>query len=164
MNRYLTGITLALAGTFATMAQAEAPKKDTLKVELLVFSGRPNPTFAISDEKEIQEILNLAKSLPQKQLKSGESAMPQPKLGYQGFIVTNNTATSPEIKSFIVNGSAVQLALNSASADGTSARGAVVQQSARSDSYNALESKLLSHAKETGIADDEMINAIENGQ
>jgi hypothetical protein len=163
MNRYLTGITLALAGAFSMMAQAETTKKETLKVELLVFSGRPNPTFAISDEKEIQEILSLAKNLPQRQLKSGESALPTPKLGYQGFIVTNNTTTSPEIKSFVVNGSSVELALNSAGAK-TAARGVVVEQSARADTYNALQSKLLSHAKETGIANDEMVQAIENAQ
>jgi len=146
-------------------AQAQTPNKETLKVELMVFSGRPNPTFTISDENEIQEILNLAKSLPEKKLKAGESVMPQAKLGYQGFTVTNNTKSSPEIKSFVVNGSAVQLALNAASTTGTlAARGTGVEQSARADAYNALESKLLSHAKETGIANEEMVEAIQNSK
>lgn len=165
MNRYLTGITLALAGTFSMMAQAETPKKEALKVELLVFSGRPNPTFAISDEKEIQEILSLAQNLPEKKLKAGDSGLPPAKLGYQGFIVTNNTGTSPEIKSFVVHGPVVQLTLGSVAADGTQAtRGAGVQRSARADDANALEGKLLLHAKETGIANEEMVEAIENSK
>ena len=165
MKRYLTGIAIVLAGAFTMPAQAQTPSKETLKVELMVFSGRPNPTFTISDENEIQEILNLAKSLPEKKLKAGESAMPQAKLGYQGFTVTNNSKSSPEIKSFMVNGSAVQLALNAASSTGTlAARAKGVEQSARADAYNALESKLLSHAKETGIANEEMVEAIQNSK
>lgn len=146
-------------------AQAEipTPKKETLKVELMVFSGRPNPTFTITDENEIQEILNLVKNLPQKKLKEGESALPPAKLGYQGFTVTNNTKTSPEIKSFVVNGSAVQLD-SVASAGTLAARGTGIEQSARADSNASLESKLLAHAKETGIASEEMIEAIQDSK
>lgn len=161
MKRYLTAVAFALVGTFTMPAQAQTPelKKETLKVELMVFSGRPNPTFTITDESEIQEILNLVKNLPQKKLKEGETGLPPAKLGYQGFTVTNNTKTSPEIKSFVVNGSAVLL--DSPSAAGTlAARGAV----ARADSSGSLESKLLSHAKETGIASEEMLEAIQESK
>lgn len=165
MKRYLTAVAFALVGTFTMTAQAQTPtlKKETLKVELMVFSGRANPTFTITDESEIQEILNLVKNLPQKKLKEGETGLPPSKLGYQGFTVTNNTKTSPEIKSFVVNGSAVLL--DSPSTAGTpAARGGVAEYAARADSSASLESKLLSHAKETGIASEEMLDAIQGSK
>ena len=145
-------------------AQAQTPtlKTEALKVELMVFSGRPNPTFTITDESEIQEILNLVKNLPHKKLKEGETGLPPAKLGYQGFIVTNNTKTSPEIKSFVVNGSAVRL--DSPSTAGTLAARGAAEFSARADSSASLEGKLLSHAKETGIASEEMLEAIQESK
>lgn len=163
MNRYLTGIALAFAGTFTMMAQAEPIKKETLEVQLLIYSGEPNPTFRISDEKEIKEILSMAENLPHKQLKAGETGLPEPKLGYQGFMVKNNTSTSPEIKSFVVHGQAVRLAIASDSTDGTvESHGNKVGHSARADAHNSLQGKLLAHAKDVGIANDQMIEAIEN--
>ena len=164
MKRYLTAVAFALVGTFTMTAQAQTPtlKKETLKVELMVFSGRANPTFTITDESEIQEILNLVKNLPQKKLKEGETGLPPSKLGYQGFTVTNNTKTSPEIKSFVVNGSAVLL--DSPSTAGAPAARGVAEYAARADSSASLESKLLSHAKETGIASEEMLEAIQESK
>lgn len=171
MKYYFLKFVLLIAGAFSvvTGAQAEQTRetKETmkaLKVELLVFSGRPNPTFLITDKQQIKDIMGLAKSLPKnKALKDGESGLPEPKLGYQGFVVTNQSAIAPEIKSFVVNGSAVQLALMpTGSAKGASKAG--VEQSAAIDSSTSLESKLLSHVKNEGIVDDKLLEFIDQSK
>jgi hypothetical protein len=169
MKQLIMKCALLIASAVGCMTGAQAQvKADTvkmpmvLKVELLMYSGRPNPTFLITDQKEIKDILGLANSLPQNQsLKQGESAMPHPKLGYQGFVVTNGTAFNPEIKSFAVNGSAVQLSLASASlAGGQDAK----SQAAKVDQSSELESKLLAAAKNQGIVDEKALEMIENSK
>jgi hypothetical protein len=158
MKQFLIKFALIAASACAALTAAQAQPVKSLKVELLIFSGRPNPTYVITDQNEINEILGTAKSLPQNdQLKAGDSGLPEPKLGYQGFKVTNLSDDSTEIKSFQVHGSAVQLAVVS----GTAGKKAMAQQSPRVDRGNALESKLLSHGKEKGVIDDKLIELIE---
>jgi hypothetical protein len=174
MKHYFIKFALLIASTCAFGAGAQAQEKVkaetgkmpmVLKVELLVYSGRPNPTFLITDQKEIREIMGLANSLPHKQdLKQGESAMPHPKLGYQGFIVTNATAISPEIKSFAVNGSAVQLSLAPAATSAMAGGQGALTHAAKVDAGNSLESKLLSQVTSQGIVDEKTLEFIENSK
>ena len=165
MKHYFLKFALLVAGTFSVVlgAQAEETMK-ALKVEMLVFSGRPNPTFLITDKQQIKDILGLAKSLPKnKAVKDGESGLPESKLGYQGFVVTNQSAIAPEIKSFVVHGSAVQLALMpTGSAKGAAKAG--VEQAALIDSGTSLENKLLSHVKSEGIVDDKLLEFIDSSK
>jgi hypothetical protein len=160
MKKYFIKTALLIAGTLAFVMGSQAEDAmDTLKVELLVFSGRPNPTFVISDQNDIREILGLAINLPRNEnIKDGGSALPESKLGYQGFIVTNKTAISPEVRSFVVHGSAVQVALAPASSN------AEAEQVARIDSSASLESKLLSHMKKQRIVDDKLLEFIDNSK
>lgn len=165
MKHYFLKCAFLIAGTFSVAIGAHAEQAmKALKVEMLVFSGRPNPTFLITDKQQIKEILALAKSLPKnKAVKAGESGLPEPKLGYQGFVVTNQSSVAPEIKSFVVSGSAVQLAtLPTGSAKGAST--AEVEQAALIDSGTTLENKLLSHVKNEGIVDDKLLEFIDNSR
>lgn len=158
MKQFLIKFALIAAAACSAITAAQAQPIKSLKVELLIFSGRPNPSFVITDQNEINNILGTAKNLPQNdQLKAGKSALPESKLGYQGFKVTNLSDDSTEVESFRVHGSAVQLAVVSSAAD----KKAVVQQSARLDHGNSLESKLLSHGKETGVIDEKLLELIE---
>ncbi|SOD90580.1 hypothetical protein SAMN06269250_3469 [Spirosoma fluviale] len=54
-----------------------------MKVELDVFSGRPNPTWTLSEE-ESTELVALLKSLPIAEESSEEGG-----LGYRGFVLSN---------------------------------------------------------------------------
>ncbi len=158
MKQLLIKLAMIAAAACAAMTTAQAQPIKSLKVELLIFSGRPNPTFVITDQNEINDILGTAKSLPQNdQLKAGSSALPEPKLGYQGFKVTNLSDDSTEITSFQVHGAQVQLAVVS----GTPGKRAMTLQSPRLDRGNALESKLLSQGKEKGVIDDKLIELID---
>lgn len=154
---------LLVAGSFCVLAGAQAGEiVKSLKVELLVFSGRPNPTFVVTDPVQIKEILALAKNLPQKKgAGSSETVQPEPKLGYQGFIVTNNSDISSDIKSFEVHGSDVHLAL----AGGSKQAGkSSVVHAEGIDSDATLENKLLSHVKNNGLVDEKVLEFIENSK
>jgi hypothetical protein len=160
MKQFLIQFALFAAATCSVVSAAQAQSVKSLKVELLIFSGRPNPTFVITDPRDIHDILDTAKNLPQnEQIKDAEKAAPQPRLGYQGFMVTNESDDSTEVKSVQVRGSAVHLALRGADAKGKS-----TQHSARVDRGNFLESKLLSHGRDTGVIDDKLLDAIESSR
>ena len=154
---------LLVAGSFCVLAGAQAGEiVKSLKVELLVFSGRPNPTFVVTDQAQIKEILALAKNLPQKKSAAlGEENQPQPKLGYQGFVVTNNSDISSDIKSFVVHGSDVHLALVTGSKQ---AGKSTIAHAEGIDSDAKLESKLLAHVKDNGVVDEKVMEFIENSK
>lgn len=54
-----------------------------MRVELDIFSGRPNPSWQMSAE-EAAEFLKRIRSLPKKEKPSEESG-----LGYRGFVISN---------------------------------------------------------------------------
>ncbi|MQA37087.1 hypothetical protein [Rugamonas aquatica] len=154
---------LLVVGTFCALTGAQAGEiVKALKVELLVFSGRPNPTFVVTDPVQIKEILALAKNLPKKKgVSASDTDQPEPKLGYQGFIVTNNSDVSSDIKSFAVHGSNVHLALVTGAKE--AGKSAVVQAAAV-DADSALENKLLAQGQKTGAVDDKLLEFIENSK
>lgn len=161
MKQFLMQFALVAAATCSVVSAAQAQSVKSLKVELLIFSGRPNPTFVITDPRDIHDILDTAKNLPQnEQIKDAEKAAPEPRLGYQGFLVTNQSDDSTEVKSVQVRGSAVHLALKAAG----DAKGKSTQHSARLDRGNFLESKLLSHGRDIGVIDDRLLEAIESSR
>ncbi|WP_116994308.1 MULTISPECIES: hypothetical protein [unclassified Duganella] len=154
---------LLVVGSFCVLAGAQAGEiVKSLKVELLVFSGRPNPTFVVTDPVQIKEILALVKNLPRKKgVSAAEEAEPEPKLGYQGFIVTNNSDISSDVKSFVVHGSDVHLALVAGSK--VAGKSSIVQ-TASVDSDASLENKLLAHVKNNGLVDENVLEFIENSK
>jgi hypothetical protein len=60
-----------------------------VRIELDVYSGRPNPTFQLSPEAGA-ELAQKLRSLP-----ASQREPPEPGLGYRGFVVTfENTAAA----------------------------------------------------------------------
>lgn len=118
-----------------------APAIPPLAVELLIYSGRPNPSFAITDASAVKDILATALKLPP----DPASTLPPSWLGYQGFLVRHQRAT------FIVYHSTVQL---------IDVAGAPPARAHRIDARATLESKLIEHARRQHIIDDSLIALI----
>lgn len=60
-------------------------QNNAVTIQLLAFSGRPNPTW-IAKQGFIEEI---AKSLKGSEEKTYKGELPFPQLGYQGFTITS---------------------------------------------------------------------------
>jgi stage V sporulation protein SpoVS len=79
-----------MAGIFigsGTMeAQKEVDTKNGLEITFLVFSGRENPTFVISDEGTLKQLEELVNNLKVDDLFSKETVIPSI-LGYNGIMV-----------------------------------------------------------------------------
>lgn len=149
MKRFFSRFMLLAARLFAPAAQP-------LAVELLIYSGRPNPTFIISDRKTVRDILAMANNLPVDEANKGDvAAMPPSRLGYQGFLVRSESAMLPYRDAFIVYHSAVQL---------VAVAGAMPASAHRIDVGSTLESKLIALAKSARIVDDGVIALIASGQ
>lgn len=87
MNRLrcLTSLVLAAgcwpALTFAADASA-------LQVQWIIFSGRPDPTFAVRDPGSVQQFVAAFERLPPHPTLRDPNALGTPQLGYRGFRVT----------------------------------------------------------------------------
>ena len=162
MKKIIFKLVLSIAGFCAANGAIAGELVKSLKIEILLFSGRPNPTFLVTDPVQMKEILNLAKKLPQnKSIKQDVIGQPEAKLGYQGFIVTNNSDVSSEIKSILVRGVDVHTELIASSIVGGKTE---VVKFAALDSSSSLENKLLSQAKSKGIVDEKIIKVIEGSK
>ena len=58
---------------------------NALQVEVMIFSGRPNPVFTVTDPAEIREIMTLAANLPRPPALSASARLTTqpPILGYR---------------------------------------------------------------------------------
>ncbi len=56
-----------------------------ISVSIWIFSGRPNPVISITDNAKIEEIKNMLTGLPKT-----EKPPLWSKLGYNGFVLSNN--------------------------------------------------------------------------
>jgi hypothetical protein len=129
-----------------------APADRPLAVELLIYSGRPNPTFVIIDGKTVREILAMANNLPvDKASAGGAAALPPSRLGYQGFRVHTEAATLPHRDAFLVFHATVQL---------VAVAGSKPACAHRIDARVALEGKLVALAKSARIVDDSLLALI----
>lgn len=161
---------LWLVAAFLALSTPAVAKETTnsraLEVTLLVFSGRPNPVFTITDPSEIKEILALAAALPRHSKQMSDDAVIPPRLGYQGIAVKNLSGESPDIAGFLVNRATVQLKRHASraanSADGPA--GASAASESRVDSKSALERRLVTLARQRGVIDDRVQQVIERGQ
>jgi hypothetical protein len=147
--------------SFTALLNAQPSAATTgLRVEVMVFSGRPNPVFTITDPTQVREILNLAETA------SGanpESSAVKQGLGYRGILVTN---LSPDDTSDIQNirvyrsaaGISRKSATNPKNESGKSA--ANVTPETRSDNSKALEARLLAMAHSAGAIDQRLLNQI----
>lgn len=88
----------------------ESVRKHALNVSVLVFSGRPNPSFVITDSAVIEEITDALKQLPAHPTLRDNASIGQPgQLGYRGFRVENTSMFATDIASFSVYRSDVEV-------------------------------------------------------
>ena len=158
MEKYLFCFA-ALLLVFASPMFAQAlPTINALDVEILIYSGRPNPKFTVTDPAEIREIMGLVTGLPQPSSSATKGAeTPSGGLGYQGIVVRNRSKVGAEVQSFTTRRSAVQLVRGGTPAITTSAAGAAAQPAApeaRVDSSSAIERRLLTLAQTRGVIDN----------
>jgi hypothetical protein len=156
-------LSLILLG-FATMLSAQsAPEPKGLRVEVMVFSGRPNPVFTITDAAQINQILAAAGTLPSASAAaaSAQAEVERPKLGYRGILVTNLSDAGSDLQTLRVHRSAVRMTRKQAAA---AKAGVAAAAEARTDQSAALENQLLSLARSRGAVDDNLLNLIRNSQ
>ena len=137
--------------------EGQGTSEGRLQVEVLIFSGRPNPIFTIEDPQEIREVMALLNGLPEHPVaKTGsEASAISSKLGFRGLAVTNLSTVAKEIRSFELGDSNVKLKRESTSA----ASG--VKPEFRQDSSKAVQRKLLEIGKSRGAVDAGLMKLIE---
>lgn len=153
-------ICLAMLG-FAFTAQAAMPRK--LEIQLLIYSGRPNPTITVTDPAEIAAIFRAAQALPQHpKLKASESVNP-PRLGYSGIRVKAEPSMEDGLVGFAVYRRNLQLHQRPGAA--TAGQPDAPQASeARIDDQATLERRLLGLLRARGAITEEMVQAILAGK
>lgn len=147
--------------SFTALVNAQPSAATTgLRVEVVVFSGRPNPAFTITDPAQVREILNLAEAA------SGantEGSAVKQGLGYRGIVVTNlSPDDTSDIQNIRVYRSAAEIRRKSATNPKNEAgKSAVnVTPEARRENSKALEARLLAMAHSTGAIDQRLLNQI----
>jgi len=143
----------------ASVLKAQTPQETRgLRIELLVFSGRPNPTFTITDTKQIRDLFTSVNALAvDANAKAGDD---RPILGYNGIRVTDLSASEASAQSFRVRGSTVRIVRKQAAKAGNAAADSVITTEVRNDHGSTLETKLLELARQQGAIDDHVLALI----
>ncbi|ATC63568.1 hypothetical protein CMV30_06145 [Nibricoccus aquaticus] len=143
----------------ATVLNAQTPQETRgLRVEVLVFSGRPNPTFTITDTKQISDLLTSVDALSiDATAKAGED---RPILGYNGIRVTDLSGSDANAQSFRVRGSAVSVIRKQAIKAGKATADSIATTDVRNDQGATVETKLLELARQQGAIDDRVLALI----
>lgn len=139
MNRVLRLFMLLF--TFACCpVRGLAAEPSALRVDLMIFSGRTNPSFAISDPAVLRQVVRTFAALPLHPTLTERA--PAASLGYSGFHITPTGMDG--VAWFEVYGNTVEVA-SSATVAGTQAR------SFRFDKESALERLLFQAARVQGV-------------
>lgn len=85
MSLALTALAVALALAACASGSARAAEGDGVQVTVLLYSGRPNPTFTLTAEQAERVTQLLAEALPDPDFRGG-SVLPSI-LGYNGLLV-----------------------------------------------------------------------------
>lgn len=154
MKKYSLYLAVILGFLSPSMSAETIP--EALRVEVLIFSGRPNPVFVVSDPAEIREIIALADSLP---AQSQDAKASHPRLGYNGILVENLSTTTPDVQRFKVGRGEIDI-VRKPDAQARKAASDASQAKARRDGATSLESRLLSLARTKGALDDKQLERI----
>jgi hypothetical protein len=147
---------ILIVGALSTMNAQNPTPPAGLRVEILVFSGRPNPVFTITDPIQIDGVIAAAEALPSSEAASSAAAE-RPVLGYRGIKVTNLSVDRSSVQAMQVNRTGVRIHRKSiASAKNTAAASSSAPE-ARSDATGALEAQLLTLARDHGVVDDRLL-------
>lgn len=115
--KFLTLITLVLgligpihAQHYSQPVEPKSRAEKALRVEILVFSGRPNPVFLIDEKEVIEELVAEAKKQPKHpKLGAPSDEVFANRLGYRGIAVDNVSDVLPEIESIGVCGDDLEI-------------------------------------------------------
>ncbi|MFT3870317.1 MAG: hypothetical protein QM715_17855 [Nibricoccus sp.] len=144
-----------IVSALPTMNAQNSASPAALRVEILVFSGRPNPVFTLTDPAQIDNILATAEALPSSQAASS-TATERPTLGYTGIRVTNLSVNRASIQDMQVGRAGVRINRKPA-ALGKAAAARVNPPEVRNDATGALETQLLALARDHGAIDDHLL-------
>jgi len=106
-------VVLFLIAGVTMNAQNTVKQEKGLKVTIMIFSGRPDPTFTITDESIITKIKDSLGKMPKNEKFNGETVSPAA-LGYKGILVENSSDLIPDMDSFVVHHSKVEFKNKSA--------------------------------------------------
>jgi len=148
----------ALLSLISVTNAQTAPRAKGLRVEIMMFSGRPNPVFEITHPDKIREVQLLIGAILQK---SGSKDVPEhPKLGYQGIVVTSANPSESGFHSLRVKGVSTKIQAG----PGGASKGSESADVSVNDSSPALETRLLALAREQGVIDDQMLEFIKKSK
>ena len=141
---FYSGILLALLCT-NLFAQSSRPKPEPgLHVTIVLFSGREDPKLVITDAREIADVFNAIRGLPDHASLSSTSSLPLPMFGFRGIIIQNFSNVSSEMSIIHVFKNAVEII-------GRAAPAARDVKSFRVDSAGALQQRFVSMALSRGV-------------
>ena len=100
-------IVLFLIAGVTLNAQDTAKQEKGLKVTIMIFSGRPNPTFTITDQSIITKIKDSLGKMPKNEKFCGDTVSPAI-LGFKGILVENSSELLPDMDSVVVHHSKVE--------------------------------------------------------
>ncbi|MFI5360387.1 MAG: hypothetical protein ACHQ49_00335 [Elusimicrobiota bacterium] len=165
MKKIVLSMSVFLISSGVAMSADNEPAKG-LQVEVLVFSGRPNPVFTVTDPKEIQELLNDVEALPGNKGFKGASVTPS-RLGYKGILVRNQSGEDQEVAAFVVHGKDLEIkpaaSVKSAARDFRVDAAAGVRSSGETGK-ESIERRLLELGREKGALDANLLGAISAGR
>ncbi len=155
MKHYIAIIAVMLlfmAGIYIE-AQDVSQTVKGFKVTILIYSGRPNPTFTVTDKNMIEKIESFFKNTPKDKVLKGETVSPNI-LGYNGILVENLSDKMPDTDFFLVYNANVEVK-NKKSADKS------MINEMLSDNTLELQKMLIAEAQKQGVIDQKVIDYID---
>lgn len=122
-----------------------------LKVTVMIYSGRPNPTFMITDKDVIEKIKKSLTDMPNNS-KVKEDTVSPAVLGYKGILVENFSDEMIDTESFLVFHSNVEVKSKQA-AEST-------EKNMKEDNSLGLQDMLIREAQNRNAIDQKMIDQI----
>ena len=137
-----------VASVLMIMATAtpSAEPTDGLQVTILIFSGRPNPTFVLTDKAVLTQLKTLFKTIPVNDKFRANTIAPSI-LGYNGILVEAKGKMSKLPNRFLVYKENIEIE-------------GIQQKTFLMDSNHVVENLLLNYALEQQILDQKMSDLI----
>lgn len=147
-------------------AQNTEKNENKLQVTIMIFSGRPDPTFSITDENVIKRLEGMLSNLSRSQSKFKENTVIPSILGYRGIRVENKSSFLPEIESFSVHKSDVEL-MSKSKAEGVESAGSEPKEGEKvflMDAAQSIEDMLINLGLESGAIDSVIVDIIKKSR
>jgi hypothetical protein len=150
---WLAGLSMIISSS--VMSSTPPGGVTALRVQVMIFSGRPDPVFTITDSDAIRDILELVGSLPKHPtLPIGGTVIPAA-LGYKGLAVEVISSEASDMQSFLVSGANVQVNRSKAGLTASPSMPAFYL-----DERAALEGRFLELAQRYGALDETLLDHI----